>query len=201
MSLVRHKLKEMFKDTGAFKLAPPGEPFTLASGKKSDYYIDCRKVLLQPRGNRLATFAMNCLITDYLYDLKDEISNVCIGTTGVGGAPLLGGILFSMGATDRYSGFVVRDVQKEHGLKRQIEGHVDKDSKIIMIDDVLTTGGSILKACVTLDETFHVKPHVVMVLVDREEGVTESLKLKLGCDVLSVFKVSEFLVDQPVAAS
>lgn len=202
MSVIHTALKELFQDTpGAFKVAPPGEPFTLASGKKSDYYVDCRKLLLKPRGNRLAVLAMAGLITEYLQK-RDEVNrNLSIGTTGVGGAPLLGGLLFSMGAISKNSGFVIRDVQKEHGLRRVVEGHVDTGSLIILVDDVLTTGGSILKAVGALHEACGVKPHAVMVLVDREEGGAEALRADLGCDVLSVYKVKDLVVDQPATTT
>jgi orotate phosphoribosyltransferase len=191
-------LIKMFKETGAFKLAPPDEPFTLASGKKSDYYIDCRKVILSPYGNQLITQAMSELIIYYMKEQNRAVSTICVGTTGVGGAPLLGSIIFSMWPVMSNGGFVIRDVPKDHGLKRLVEGHVEKDATIILIDDVLTTGGSIKNAAATLWEAHQVRPDAVMVLVDREEGGEAELRSNLGCDVRSFLKVSDFRVDQPV---
>lgn len=199
MSVTRSWLKEMFLSSGAFKVASPGKPFILASGRESDYYVDCRKLLLQPRGNFYVTHAMRGLITSFMTEKGDPSGSVCIGTTGVGGAPLLGGILFSMGDTNKHSGFVVRESPKGHGLRQMIEGHIDKDGAIVLIDDVLTTGGSIKHAADVLFEDYRRKPEAIMVLVDREEGGAEELTKKLGCPVRSVFKVSELRIEHPVA--
>lgn len=184
-------LKDVFREAGAYQVASSGQPFKLASGKESNYYVDCRRVLLSPSGIRLATLCMSNLIVDYLCETKRKASKCYVGATGVGGCPLLGGILFSMCQSPANGGFVVRDVQKDHGLKHIVEGHIADDAPIFMIDDVLTTGGSVISAISRLYEAKQVKPEAVFVLVDREEGGVDNLMTATGCKVCSVMKVSD----------
>jgi orotate phosphoribosyltransferase len=205
MTVAQQLLKDLFREIGAYKQAPPGQPFKLASGKESNFYVDCRQVVLTPRGSRWTTYCMIAKIMDYLAETNRETSKIYLGATGVGGCPLLGAILFHMGEASphvrhprRAEGFVIRDVQKDYGLKRIVEGYVGPDAPVFLIDDVLTTGGSILKAAAALHAAHGVKPEAVFILVDREEGGVESLKQVMSCEVRSVLKVSDFAVEEPV---
>lgn len=198
MTVARQLLKHVFRETGAYKQAPPGQPFKLASGKESNFYVDCRKVLLTPRGSRWATYCMVGKIMEYLIETNRKTSKIYLGATGVGGCPLLGAMLGSMGAASPHKGFVIRDVQKEHGLRQVVEGYVDSDAPVFLIDDVLTTGGSIMKAAASLHQAYGVKPEAIFILVDREEGGVENIKQGMSCEVRSVLKVSDLAVDEPV---
>lgn len=196
MNIMKRSLLELFVDTGAFKTASPGEPFTLASGKKSNYYIDCRQVLLRPASSRLAVISMTRLIIDYMEYAGKRDNNISLGSIGVGGLLLLGGIIHN--APAQVNGFVVRDTQKDHGTRQTVEGQISEDSVVILVDDVLTTGGSLLKACTVLHEVHGIKPQAVIVLVDREEGGAEMLKSAMGCEVRSFIKLSDFKADKSI---
>ena len=84
--------------------------------------------------------------------------------------------------------FIVREVTKEHGTMRQIEGHLKEGSRVAIVDDVLTTGGSVLKA---IEAVAAAKCQVVkvVVLVDRSEGGSDKLKQE-GYDFTALLSVS-----------
>jgi len=136
--------------------------FTLASGKKSTYYLDGKQITLHSRGLRLVSLGLLELLSDVAYD--------GIGGMTIGADPIVGGVLVAAAETGReLSGFLVRKEPKGHGTQRYIEGPIQPGSRLVIIDDVVTTGGSALQA---VDRAIEFGCEVVCVvgIVDRKEG-------------------------------
>jgi orotate phosphoribosyltransferase len=161
--------------------------FVLASGRRSDFYVDMRVVTLDGRGLWLAS-------TLLLRRCRD------IGATAIGGPtlaadPLLSGVaaLSGQGASGTpLKAFIVRKEAKAHGTGRTIEGpELTADDRVLLVDDTLTTGGSLLRAHEQLREQTPARIIEAAVLVDREEGGREALSAA-GLDCFTVFRRSEF---------
>lgn len=187
-------LIKTFHDVGAIRIAPAGQPFTLASGKTSNYYVDCRKVITTSRGAGLAAASVTRLLWPLLQhpEAKEE-SRVYLGTVGVGGALLMGAMLaFVEEVRLRWKGFVIRDQAKVHGLGNKLEGHIG-EGHIFLIEDVITTGDSIGKTAGLVRE-LGFKLTGICALVDREEGGVQALQHELGIPVRAALTLSELAV-------
>jgi orotate phosphoribosyltransferase len=142
---------------------------TLASGKKSNFYLDLRQTLMRPKGVSLA----GRLVLDMLQTGPPVDS---VGGMAVGAVPLITAVLAAAAsdpATDSLIGFFVRKQKKEHGLTRQIEGGFSAGQTVALVEDTTTTGGSTLDA-VDLVEAEGGKVARVICLVDRGEGAAEA---------------------------
>src|SRR3989339_1892800 len=125
-----NELKKLLRETGAVKT---GE-FTLSSGKKSNFYIDCRKVTLHPAGAKLIAK----IILDKIKGLKVD----AIGGMTLGADPITSSVV----AFSEIPGFIVRKKEKEHGTKQKIEGLIKTGFNVVVVEDVATTGASALQA-------------------------------------------------------
>ena len=142
--------------------------FTLTSGKKSNYYIDGKRITLYPEGAYEVGKA--------IFDLLREVGIDAIGGVATGAYPMVTAVaLVSHLEGKPIPSFIVREVTKGHGTKRQIEGHLKPSSRVAIVDDVLTTGGSVSKAIEAVKEA-QCKVAKVIVLVDRCEGGSDRLK-------------------------
>ena len=158
--------------------------FTLASGQKSNYYIDGKRTTLDARGSYLAARI-------FLAMMADDIPNAVGGLT-LGADPIVGSMLALAGLEDLdLKGLIVRKEAKGHGTQSRVEGAVTEGDRVVVIEDVVTTGGSSLKAIEVLREA-GCKVNRVLALVDREQGGTENLK-KEGCRLESIFAIGELL--------
>lgn len=186
-------LVNRFKELEAIKFAKPGEEFTLKSGRKSKFYLDCRLVTLDAAGVECLGEMFINSISDQLDTLSfNEAKAIYIGATGVGGAPLVGAILMLAGIMRLpWQGFVVRDSEKDHGLKNKVEGHFGSDGHVVLLEDVITTGGSVLEAAAAI-EAKGCKPIGVHCIVDREEGGREALKAA-GLPLFSLIGLKDLL--------
>lgn len=167
--------------------------FTLASGAKSNLYVDCRVTTLDSRGAVLVGKLMHELLR------KEEAARGvkidALGGLTLGADP----ISLSTAMTSSLAGdatplrcYVVRKEAKGHGRGRRIEGNFTPGDTVVVVDDVITTGDSTLKAIAAVEEE-GAKVGFVLVLVDREEGGRANIEGK-GYPVASLFKRSE-LVD------
>lgn len=180
------------------KTKPGEEQFTLASGKKSDIYIDCRRLTLVPDGLDEAAAQLHDSLRLRMMEIngmqKQRYRSAYVGTVGIGGGPLLGAVLqrFFYWGPAGWRGFVVREKPKEHGLKTVIEGHkpIVTDRPVFLIDDVLTSGNTMLKVVEMLANEYEQKIDSVHVLIDRQEGGRELLEAK-GLKVYSLLKLSD----------
>ena len=142
--------------------------FTLSSGKKSSYYLDCRMTTLDPRG----AFLIARLILDRIR--AENIQADAIGGLTMGADPIATAVAVVSGLDGRpISAFIVRKETKTHGTQRAIEGYDGKTgSRVIVVDDVCTTGDSILRAAERAEEAGY-EVAAAFCVVDREEGGTE----------------------------
>ncbi|MDD5237143.1 MAG: orotate phosphoribosyltransferase, partial [Candidatus Omnitrophica bacterium] len=135
----------------------------LSSGKISDFYVDGRLITLTPEG---AWLIANIMLEMLKKDKIDAIGGLTLGADPIAGAIACVAHLKKVPIKT----FIVRKHKKEHGMKRQIEGPpLKKGSRVVIIDDVATTGGSLLEAKETLDK-IGAKTVCAIVIVDRQEG-------------------------------
>jgi len=184
----REKLLELLANK-AFKYSE--EPvFKLASGKVSQFYINCKMVTLDPEGLNLIGNVVNELVDD---DFKDKGVDAVGGLT-LGADPIsVAASLISHQRGRPFKAFVIRKEAKPHGLMKWVEGDVSKDDGVLIMEDVITTGMSTLKA---LDRAREEGLNVlgVIALVDREEGGVDNIKEKYDLEVVSIVKKSELLL-------
>jgi orotate phosphoribosyltransferase len=142
--------------------------FILSSGKKSNYYIDGKKATLDAEGIFLTA--------QVIFDLIKDDSADAIGGPTLGADPIVAAVsLLSFEKGKPIASFLVRAQNKDHGLQRRVEGFLDSGAKVVVVDDVITTGKSILMAIEALKE-FDCKVVRTICLVDRQEGASENLK-------------------------
>lgn len=164
MSDERERLKTLLKEHSLMF----GE-FTLASGKKSSFYFDSKKTTLLPEGAWLTARAVLRIVRER------GIAADAIGGLTLGADP----IVCPVAALSHVEGpplraFIVRKEAKDHGTGRRIEGDLAPGSKVVIVDDVVTTAGSTLKAIEAAEAAGHTVVAVIC-LVDREEGGAEKL--------------------------
>jgi len=149
--------------------------FKLRSGKTSNYYIDKYKFLTNTAiMNELAK-----LLVEHTTDIK------CIAGAELGGVPLAT-------ATALYCGLptlFVRNQKKEYGSEKQLEGDLKTGDRVLLLEDVATTGGQILEAAKAIEAQGAVIDKIVSV-VDREEGARENIE-GAGYTYLSLFTKTE----------
>lgn len=158
--------------------------FNLASGKKSDVYIDCKKTTHSARGM--------VLIGNLIFSRISDLNIDAIGGLTLGADPIADAVSYTSHIKGKdIDTFVVRKTPKEHGLKKVIEGGVEKGSKVVIVDDVVTTGQSTIEAIDKARE-FGLEIIKVIVLVDRQEGGKEEIQ-KRGIDFESIITKQELL--------
>ncbi len=176
------KLKEMIRERS---LRVAQEPiFKLASGKLSRFYLDLKQITFDPEGVYL--------LGERMYELLKDFSPDAAGGLTLGADPIAYAVCFaSYRDGNPIKPFVVRKEPKGHGMRRQIEGLVSEGEKVAVLEDVITTGGSALKAVRACKEVgFEVIG--VFAVVDRQEGGEENIKAE-GLELYSIFKLSDFV--------
>ncbi|HEX6532556.1 MAG TPA: orotate phosphoribosyltransferase [Nitrospira sp.] len=157
-----HQLARAFHDTGSFRWDQQ-KGFTLASGQVSPFYVDCRALMAHPSARRLvgqlAHSALMGVEIDCLGGL--EIGAISIATT-------ISDFAYAAETKRQWRTFVVRKQAKDHGLGKLIEGAIRSGDRALIVDDVLTSGGSLLKAVGSAREAGLVVTHA-LVIVDRKE--------------------------------
>ena len=158
--------------------------FTLASGKKSSHYLNCKPVSLNGEGINL--------ISDLFLDLKDSRSNAVAGMT-LGADPLVSGLIVKAASQGQYlSGLIIRKEIKSYGTKAGIEGPLlEKGTLVSVLEDVVTTAGSVIKAIKKLRENNYIVEEVLSI-VDRQEGGYEALDDE-NVKLKSLFTIKDFL--------
>ncbi|HDH49875.1 MAG TPA: orotate phosphoribosyltransferase [Nitrospirae bacterium] len=163
--------------------------FKLASGRKSCFYFNCKPVTLSPQGM--------FLIGNLLYRLikKEKSWKVkAVGGLTLGADPVAAAVCYTSHVKKQpLEAFVVRKEPKKHGTMLWVEGHVKKGDRVIIVEDVITTGGSTIKA-IKRARLGGLKVAGVVVLIDRQEGGKEAIeKMKVPVRTLltkeEIFKV------------
>jgi orotate phosphoribosyltransferase len=161
---------------------------TLASGKKSDFYIDCKQATLDAEGMVLVGFTLWDLIQ------KSGRRIEAIGGPTLGADPIVCAVSFvSQLKGNPIPAFIVRKEPKKHGTKNWIEGekNLKPGMQVALVEDVITTGESLLKAASRVEAAgFHIS--LICALVDREEGGAERIQ-EHGYRLASLFTKTELL--------
>ncbi len=162
--------------------------FTLASGKKASFYLDCRKVTLDARGARLIGEGMLELLGDKLPAL--------VGGMAIGADPITASILTLAGIRDiPLRGIIVRKESKTHGTGKYVEGPYESGESLVIVEDVVTTGGSSLKA-IERCEAAGLKVERVLAIVDRLEGGREAFAAR-GYELTTLMTIKDFGIEPP----
>jgi len=176
ISLVRQKALEF------------GE-FTLASGKKASYYLDCRQITLDPAGARLVAEGMLDL-------LGAEGLPAAVGGMAIGADPITAAVVTMSDLRGTpVRGFMVRKEAKGHGTGRYVEGPVKAGEQVVIVEDVVTTGGSSLKAIERAEE-FGLRVTRVLAIIDRMEGGAQEFT-KRGYPFASLLSIRDFGIEPP----
>ena len=155
--------------------------FTLSSGRESEHYVNCKPVTLNGEGLSIVSEMMKeCLDSD----------TVAVGGLTLGADPLVCGVAI---AAD-IDALIVRKESKGYGTNAWIEGPLPpKGSKVTVLEDVITTGGSAIKAATKLRDVGYVVERVVCI-VDRQESDEAYKALEdAGLDVVSLFLLEELI--------
>ncbi len=160
--------------------------FTLASGATSDLYVNCKLTTLDPRAALLVGAAGWELVRATAAELGVQVAAVGGLTMGADAIALSIGIAAELAEPGRgLQTFIVRKLVKEHGTKKRIEGNFHAGDAVVVIDDVITTGGSTIQAIEAV-EAEGGKVAFVLALVDRQEGGRANIEQR-GVRVVSVF--------------
>jgi orotate phosphoribosyltransferase len=180
----RARLLELFKER-AFSFGR----FTLASGKQSTYYINSKKALF----NSEALW----LLGEVLWELTRGLDVQAVGGPEVGAIPMACALAQRYHQEGRpLEGFFVRKQVKEHGSRERVEGVLQPGSRVALLEDVVTSGGSVMQA---VTEVELAGGHVVAVvcIVDRLEGAHDLLAPRYN--FLPIFTIRDFGIEPPAA--
>lgn len=184
MTDARAALIQHIKDDAVFH----GD-FTLTSGKKASYYIDLRKVSLDGR--------VAPLIGEVMVDLIADIPDIAaVGGLTMGADPIAAAVsALSWELGTPKPAFIVRKAAKEHGRKKRVEGPLQRGARVLVVEDVTTSGGSALDAIEALKAEADVTVAGVVSLVDRMQGAAERFA-EAGYEFSPVFTAEELGVSR-----
>lgn len=176
----RERLLKILKD-----LSYEEGDFVLTSGKRSTFYIDCKETTLNPEGMYLAG--------NIMYGMAKDIPGIdAVGGVSIGGDPLVCAVVLeAYNRKDDLRGFFIRKEPKGHGSNLWVEGgkNLRKGMNVVILEDVVTTGGSSLKAIeVTEKAGYNVKGTIA--ILDRLEGGKEAIESK-GYMFKSIFNLKD----------
>jgi orotate phosphoribosyltransferase len=171
-------------------------PVVLASGQKSDFYLDCKQTALHPEG----AAALGALLLDATERLEAGLGRKAAGAGGmsIGADPLATAVsLAAWGRGRHLPAFLVRKERKAHGTGAWVEGrrNLPDGSPVILLEDVVTTGGSTLRAAERVRED-GLEPIGVAAIVDRLSGGAEAFAAA-GLAFEALFRIDELLASRP----
>jgi orotate phosphoribosyltransferase len=177
----REALKQLVRD----KALRFGQ-FTLSSGRTANYYLDCRLITLDAQGARLVGEGMLELLGDRLPDL--------VGGMAIGADPITAAILTLAGVRGQaLRGVMVRKEPKQHGTGKFVEGPFREGESIVIVEDVVTTGGSSLLA-IERCEAVGLRVERVLAIIDRLEGGREAFARR-GYELTTLLTVRDFGIE------
>ena len=182
---IRTDLVEAFLETQSFRY-DPDKGFKLASGQISPFYVDCRMLMAHPGPRRLVAQAA--------WERLKEVDFDCLGGLEIGAisiATTISDYAFAAAPRRTWRTFVVRKQAKDHGLGKLIEGGVRQGDRAVIVDDVLTSGGSLLKAVAAARDAGLAVAHA-LVIVDRKEQDGRARVESEGLTLLSLLTIDDF---------
>jgi orotate phosphoribosyltransferase len=179
---LRDDLARAFHDTHSFRWDPQ-EGFKLASGLSSPFYVDCRSLMAHPSARHV--------VAQLAYEALIPLELNCIGGLEIGAisiATTISDFAYSAQPQRDWRTFVVRKQAKDHGLGKLIEGVVRSGDRALIVDDVLTSGGSLLKAIVAARQAGLVV-NQALVLIDRKEQNGREKVEQEGVSLISLLTI------------
>ncbi len=162
--------------------------FTLASGKKASYYLDCKQVTLDSAGARL--------VGEGILDLLGDDLPIAVGGMAIGADPITAAVITMAGVRGvPLKGILVRKEPKSHGTRQFVEGPVQPGDDVAIVEDVVTTGGSSLEAIEKVEE-FGLKVRRVIAIIDRLEGGAQAFAER-GYPFGSLLSIRDFGLEPP----
>lgn len=163
--------------------------FTLASGKKASYYLDGKQITLHSRGLKL--------VSEGLLELMPASGIDAVGGMSIGADPMIAGVLSAAARQNRdLIGVLVRKESKGHGTNRYVEGPLQPGMKVVIVEDVVTTGGSSLLAVDRIQE-FGCEVVQVLAIIDRMEGGAQNFAAR-NLPFQSLLTIEDFGIIPPV---
>lgn len=193
MPMRNRELAKLLVQNSYVELPAGSRPFKLASGKSSMHYFDCQATTMLAAAMRLIGDA-------FLEAIREaDVRPLSVGGLTRGADPIAQAIAMRSEGTGRtLNAFSVRKAPKDHGMSRLIEGYARPGMPVVIVDDVITTGGSVIKA-IDGCKSEGLNIVQVVVLVDREEGGLENIKAKVpGVPVSRIFTYSELMQLQKI---
>ena len=162
--------------------------FTLASGKKAQYYLDGKQITLDSFGARL--------IAEGILELLADDLPAAVGGMAIGADPITAAVITMAGVQNKsLKGFLVRKEAKGHGTQKFVEGPVTAGDRVVIVEDVVTTGGSSLQAIERVEAVGLVVQRVVAI-IDRMEGGAENFAQR-GYAFSSLLTIRDFGLEPP----
>ncbi len=161
----------------------PRKPFVLSSGKTSAFYFDCRRTTMLPEAMPL----IGRLVFERIRGAVDAVGGLTMGAD-----PIACAVAYYSAGRDRpIAAFSVRKEAKSHGMQRWVEGPVESRARVAVVEDVVTTGESTLRAIARCREE-GLRVERVVALVDREDGGMERIAAEVGDDrAVALFRRGE----------
>jgi orotate phosphoribosyltransferase len=162
--------------------------FLLSSGGRSKYLFQLRQTVMLPESA--------ALIGEIVVEFMQRNAVECVGGLELGAVPLVAAIgVASYYKSYPVDAFFVRKRAKEHGARERIDGHVRAGAEVLLVDDVATSGKSILTSLEALKEEFpDCTVRRAFVVIDRQEGASQNLAAQ-GIQLVSLFKTSDFPIN------
>ncbi len=162
--------------------------FTLSSGAKSTFYLDCRLVTLHPVGA--------LLVGTFVVEHMKKLGLACVGGPTLAADPIIGSAVGISPLMEwPVEGFIVRKATKEHGTGKLIEGRLPERRPVLMVEDVITSAGSVIKAIEAVRERGN-EVGGVWALVDRQAGGVQAIT-DMGIPVQTMFTLEEIQTYRP----
>lgn len=183
---MRDQLVRAFHETQSFKWNPQ-EGFTLASGLKSPFYVDCRSLMAHPSPRRL--------VAHLAYDALQGVDLDCLGGLEIGAisiATSISDFAFSAKMPRAWRTFVVRKQAKDHGLGKLIEGAIGPGDRAVIVDDVLTSGNSLLKAVAAARAAGLTVTHALVIVDRREQDGRKNIERE-GLTLISLLTIDDLM--------
>lgn len=175
---MKNRLKEILLKKSVIR----DREFILASGKKSNFYVDARLTTLDPEG------ALLC--GQIFFEMLKPFPVEAVGGYSIGADPIVTAIAVVSQLQKRpIPAFIIRKESKTHGTGRALEGNFPSQGQVVLFDDVVTSGGSILNGCKQV-ESQGGKILAVMAVLDREEGGKETIEAA-GYHLMTIFRKSD----------
>lgn len=180
MSELKDRLKQILVERSVLR-----GNFKLSSGEESSYYVDARLTTLDAEG-------VNIISKIFLDEISKDPSVNAAGGPTLGADPVVGALISqSWDSSNPLKGFIVRKKSKKHGTSKMIEGNLDRGDNVVMVEDVITSGGSVLNAINAVEEVGG-KVKKVFCIVDREQGAEAKFR-DAGYEFFPIFRISELL--------